>query len=85
MQETYADLNFEVLGVTDADDVTVLDFVEEHQLNFPIQASAPLTRKAFGVAMIWGSTYYLVDPKGQIVGKGLDQAETHLDQLAANP
>jgi len=85
MQEEYADLNLRVQGVSDADAGSLQYFSEQHALNFELLASAPKTRKAFGVEMVWGSTHYLVDPMGQVVAKGLDGAAAALDKAALNP
>lgn len=80
MQEEYSDLNLRLLGVSDADAGSLRSFSEQHGLNFELLASAPKTRKAFGVEMVWGSTHYLVDPAGQVVAKGLDGAAEVLDE-----
>jgi len=82
MQEEYADLNLRVRGVSDADAGSIRSFSEQHGLNFELLASAPETRKAFGVEMVWGSTHYLVNPAGQVVAKGLNGAAEVLDKAA---
>ena len=81
MQEDYADLGLQVLGITDASFASAQAFMEDEGLNFPILAQAPATREAFGVAMIWGSTYYLIDAEGRVICKGLDSAQEYLDEV----
>jgi peroxiredoxin len=85
MQEEYAELNVQLLGITDAQQGTMAAFTEEHHLNFPLLANAPKTREAFGVNMVWGSTHYLMDPSGKVVAKGLDAAQERLDQIEDTP
>ncbi len=77
-QNEFGSGEFTVVGVTPgtAEDVTRVAAAE--RMNYPVFADAPKTTRAFGVRLIWGSTFYLVDPSNKIVARGLDDAEAHL-------
>ena len=61
-----------MLGVTDHDEAAVRQFATAWQVNYPIAFAAERDREAFGIEMVWGSTFYLVDPFGRIVESGFE-------------
>ncbi len=78
LRDTFEPLGAEVVGVTAASREDVERFVLEDGGRYPVLANADAERDAWGVSMVWGSVYYLVDPRGLIVVEGLDAAEAHL-------
>ena len=86
VQETYGGEDFTLVTVTDAPADEAAAFAFEERVTFPVLAGAALTRAAYGVDLIWGSTFFLVDPAGEIVATELEQAEERLaEELGAPP
>ncbi len=75
MQEQYSDRGLVIAGVTDASREDVEGFIHEHATNFPVLAEAEADREAFGVSMIWGSEFFLLDDGGNILSQDLDEIE----------
>ncbi len=78
VQDTYRDRSFSIVGVTDVDVATAQAFAREHALNFPVLANGKAVREAYGVDLVWGSTFFLIDPAGTIVAQGLEECEERL-------
>jgi peroxiredoxin len=78
VQRDYEDESFSIILVTKATAVEMRAFADRHELNFPVLAEAHETLDAFGVSMIWGSEFYLVDPQGYVVARGVGEAEERL-------
>ena len=79
VQEERGGDDFIVVGITDAPADQIEEFRDEHGLNFPVLSEAASTREAFGIEMIWGSEFYLVDPQERIVARGFDASLDELD------
>lgn len=78
VQETYAKQSFSMVGLTDVDPETARAFAREYELNFPVLANGEAVREAYGVDLVWGSSFFLIDPEGTIVAQGLDDCEERL-------
>jgi len=78
VQNEYAKHSFSIVASTDDSVELTQAFADEHAINFPILADAPAVREAYGVGLIWGSSFFLVDPEGQIVAQDLDACEARL-------
>ena len=74
VQEELGGPDFSLLAITDAPAEEMAAFRERHELNFPILSEAVATREAFGIDLIWGSVFYLVDPEGRVVEDGLERS-----------
>ncbi|MEM1452534.1 MAG: redoxin domain-containing protein [Planctomycetota bacterium] len=79
-QTRFGSAEFTVLGITDASEETAADFSEREGLNFPVLVSADEVRRALGVRLVWGSTFYLVDPERAIVESGLEESLERLER-----
>lgn len=80
VQENYGSQSFSIIGITDESTESAQRFAEQQKLNFPVLADAGTVRDAYGVGLVWGSSFFLVDPKGEIVEQGLDACEIRLGQ-----
>ena len=80
VQEQYGESSFRVVGVTQATVLEAEKFMAEQALNFSLLAGTEENAESFGVKMIWGSVFYLVDPEGQIVAGSLKSAERVLEE-----
>ncbi len=74
VQEELGSESFSLVGVTDAGLEEVEEFAREFELNFPILCDAEAVGEAYGVDLIWGSVFYLVDPERRIVADALVDA-----------
>ena len=72
VQQSYRDQGFSIVAVTDVERDVAKRFALDNGLNFPILSEAEPVREAYGVDLIWGSAFFLVDPTGTIVEQGLD-------------
>ena len=80
VQEKYGESSFRVVGVTQAAVLQAEQFMADQALNFPLLAGTELNAENFGVKVIWGSVFYLVDPEGRIVAGSLRSAEHVLEE-----
>ena len=80
VQENYGSQSFSIIGITDESTESAQRFAEQQQLNFPILADAGKVRDAYGVGLVWGSSFFLIDPNGEIVEQGLDASEIRIGQ-----
>jgi peroxiredoxin len=78
VQENYGSQSFSIVGVTDVDEETAQRFANDQKLNFPILANGEAVREAYGVDLVWGSTFFLIGPDGTIEEQGLDASEVRL-------
>ena len=84
MHDTYRAAGFTVVGVTDHPAHDAQRYAAKYGIQFPILANADPVREEFGVALVWGTVVFLVDPDGRVVANGLDDAERILaDELGA--
>ena len=67
-----------VVGVTSASREDAQEFIEDAGGQYPVLANGSTDRDAWGVDLIWGSIFYLINPHGIIVLEGLDAAEARL-------
>ncbi len=79
----YSSKSFTVLGVTDANREETLGLAREHSLNFPLLVGAEATRESYGIDMVRGSIFYLVDSESRIVADGLGDLEEALAEAFA--
>ncbi len=75
MQDKYSNHGLAIAGVTDASRKDVEIFIHDHATNFPVLAEAKADREAFGISMIWGSVFFLIDDGGNVVSQDLDEIE----------
>lgn len=75
MHDTYRDAGFTVLGVTDHPVHDAQRYANKHGMQFPVLANADDVREAYGVALVWGTVVFLVDPDGRVVARDLGDAE----------
>lgn len=78
VQDNYGSQSFSIIGVTDESTESAQRFAERQKLNFPVLADAEPVRDAFGVGLVWGSSFFLIGPDGTIVEQGLDACEVRL-------
>ena len=78
MQNAYAKKNFTVIGVTAAAREQVAAFGGEQNVNYPMLAAAQADQDAYGVSLVWGTMFFLINPKGEIVSQDLKQIEKQL-------
>ena len=84
MQSRFGGERFTVIGVTDASEAQARDVVEAFEVNYPLLYAAEAERRAYGVRTIWGSVTFLVDPRGEVVARGLAEAEGILAERLAD-
>jgi hypothetical protein len=80
VQERFEGESFSVVGVTHASEEEARAFLEEHEPNYPVALVGEEDFAAFGVELVWGSTFYLVSPEGLLVAEGLGDCEARLEE-----
>ncbi|MEM7163846.1 MAG: hypothetical protein AAF581_00190 [Planctomycetota bacterium] len=69
---------FMIVGVTAGSRRDAEKVADDCDLNFLLLANATADCEAYGVRLVWGSTFYLVNPSGRIVASGLTACEERL-------
>ena len=82
MGRDYESRGLQVLGITEAPASAVTEFMDEHELTFPVFADAASTKLAYGIDLIWGSPVFLLNAAGFVVAEELSNVEDYLAELA---
>ena len=56
-----------LVGIAAGPEFELFQFAREHRLPYPILAEAEPLMDAYGIDLIWGSVFYLVDPEGRVL------------------
>ena len=78
IQSQYGKKNFTVIGATKADREFLTEFAKERQVTYPLLAEAQKDLEAYGVGLVWGTVFFLIDPQGQVVSQDLDEIKQRL-------
>jgi peroxiredoxin len=78
VQEQYKAKGLKVIGITKATREDVARFDKEQGVSYWLLAEADKDQLAYGVKLVWGTMYFLVDPEGQIVSQDLQVIEQRL-------
>jgi peroxiredoxin len=78
VQDTYKAKGLRLIGVTKATREDTRRFGADQKVNYALLAEAEADQLAYGVKLVWGTRYFLVDPDGTVVAQELDVIEQRL-------
>lgn len=61
-----------LVGIATGPEFELFQFAQEHRLPYPILAEAGSLHEAYGIHLIWGSVFYLVDPASRVLEADLE-------------
>ena len=61
-----------LVGIAAGPEFELFQFAQEHRLPFPILAEAEPLMDAYGIDLIWGSVFYLVDAEARVLAADLE-------------
>ena len=64
--------NTSLVGIATASEFELFQFAKEYALEFPLLADGESLMDAYGIDLIWGSVFYLVDAQGAVLAAELE-------------
>ncbi|MHC4375313.1 MAG: peroxiredoxin family protein [Planctomycetota bacterium] len=61
-----------LVGIAARPEFELFQFAQKHRLPYPILAEAEPLMDAYGIDLIWGSVFYLIDPEGRVLAADLE-------------
>jgi len=78
IQSKYSNKKFTVIGASKADHESLVAFAQQHSVTYPLLAEAAKDHEAYGVGLVWGTVFFLVDPEGKVVSQEIDAIKRRL-------
>ena len=75
MQNEFGESNVAVIGMTEVPLAEATTFRKDFQVNYAVLANATASFEKYGISTVWTAPVYLVNPEGEIVGRGFDESE----------